>query len=336
MTSSIVDVAREAGVSTATVSRALRGLPRVSPSTRRRVLRTAEELAYVISPSASTLVTGRTRTVGVVVPAIQRWFYGQVVAGIDSVLRENDHDLLLYNLADGGGRARFFERMPPRRRVDGVVVVTLPLAEAELDALRDLHVPLALVGVGPSSASDASLVRVDEEEAAAGAVQHLLNLGHRRIGLIAGLAAEPLPFVAAEQRRRGYLRALRRAGVPIDPALDIPGNFEFEGGAQAMAQLLTLADAPTAVFAASDEMALGALRTLQRMGLRVPQDMSVVGFDDHELAALVDLTTVSQGVHAQGATAARHVLAALAGDEAPRASIVPTQLVVRGSTAALR
>jgi DNA-binding LacI/PurR family transcriptional regulator len=336
MVSSIVDVAREAGVSTATVSRALRGLPRVSPNTRRHVLRTAQELGYVISPSASTLATGRTRTVGVVVPAIQRWFYGQVVAGIDSVLRENDLDLLLYNLADGGGRAHFFERMPLRRRVDGVVVVTLPLAQTELDALRDLQVPLSLVGVGRSATSDASLVRVDDEAAAAGAVQHLLNLGHRRIGLIAGLAAEPLPFLAAEQRRRGYLRTLRRAGVPIDPALDTPGNFEFEGGAQAMAQLLTLADPPTAVFAASDEMALGALRTLQRMGLRVPQDMSVVGFDDHELAALVDLTTVSQGVHAQGATAARQVLAALAGEEAPRASIVPTQLVVRGSTAALR
>lgn len=333
MVSSIVDVARRAGVSTATVSRAMRGLPEVSQSTRDRVTRAAEELGYVISPQASSLATGRTRTVGVVLPFVNRWFFGQVVAGVDSVLRANDFDLLLYNLGDARGRARFFARMPVRRRVDALIVLTLPMSNTEIEALGALEVPIALVGASlPSFWS----VRIDDVDGARKAVQHLVNLGHQRIGLISGMPDEPLGFTGPidVDRRNGYRAALRQAGIPPDPRLDIPADFDLEGGANAMAELLTLPEPPTAVFAESDEMALGALRTLRRIGLRVPEDMSVVGFDDHEMAELFELTTISQRVFEQGVLAARQVLDALLAEAAvmPKEIVVPTRLVVRAST----
>jgi LacI family repressor for deo operon, udp, cdd, tsx, nupC, and nupG len=332
MITRIADVAQRAGVSTATVSRAIRGLPRVSDDTRERVMRAAAELGYVISPQASTLVTGRTRTVGIVVPFVDKWFFGQVVAGVDSVLRANDFDLLLYNLGDARGRRRFFDQMPVRRRVDALIVLSLPLTAAEMAVLAALEVPVALVG---ASAPACWSVRIDDQEGASKAVQHLLNLGHRRIGLICGVPDEPMRFTAPVDRRSGYHAALKRAGIPLDARLEAPADFTIEGGAAAMAELLTLAEPPTAVFAQSDELALGALRTLRRMGLRVPGDMSVVGFDDHEMAELFELTTIAQRVVEQGVLVAGQVLDALLSDGAaqPAEIIVPTRLVVRASTA---
>jgi DNA-binding LacI/PurR family transcriptional regulator len=332
--SSIIDVAQRAGVSTATVSRAIRGLPRVSDSTRARVMRAAAELGYVISPQASSLASGRTNSVGVVVPFVNKWFFGQVVAGIDAVLGASDFELLLYNLGDARGRARFFERMPVRRRVDGLIVLALPLSRTEVAALGALDVPIALVG---ATAPGFWSVRIDDQDGARKAVQHLINLGHRRIGLISGHSQEPMQFTAPHDRRAGYHAALQQAGIPLDPHLEVPGDFDLTGGAHAVAQLLTLAEPPTAVFAASDEMAMGAMQALRRMGMRVPEDMSVIGFDGHEMAELLDLTTVAQQVVDQGRLVALQVLRALVGesDTRPTETVLPTHLVVRGSTGPL-
>ncbi|HEY0581845.1 MAG TPA: substrate-binding domain-containing protein, partial [Chloroflexota bacterium] len=206
------------------------------------------------------------------------------------------------------------------------------LTAAEIDALGALEVPVALVG---ASAPSFWSVRIDDEDGANKAVQHLLNLGHRQIGLIRGVPNEPMRFTAPVDRRTGYQTALRRAGITVDPRLEAPADFTVEGGATAMAELLALAEPPTAVFAQSDELALGALRTLRRMGLRVPGDMSVVGFDDHEMAELFELTTIAQRVVEQGVLVAGQVLDALLSDGAaqPAEIIVPTRLVVRASTA---
>jgi DNA-binding LacI/PurR family transcriptional regulator len=326
----IVDVAQRAGVSTATVSRAIRGLPKVSNDARERVRRAVQELGYVTSPQASSLVTGRTRTVGIVVPYVNKWFFGQVVSGVDAVLRASDMDLLLYNLGDLRGRQRFFARMPMRRRVDALIVVSLAPTEAEVQTLRALEIPVALVG---ASASPFWSVRIDDVDGATRAVQHLLNLGHRRVGMIRGAEEEPMRFTTPVDRMHGYRAALKRAGIAPDPQLEAPADFTLEGGATAMAELLSLAEPPTAVFAQSDEMALGALRTLRRMGRRVPTDISVVGFDDHEMAELFDLTTVAQRAVDQGALVAEELLHVLGdGDQAvPREVLVPTRLIVRGS-----
>ena len=332
MAASIIDVAKRAGVSTATVSRALRGLPNVSEATRERVLRAARELSYTISPHASSLASGRTGTVGVVLPFVNRWFYSQVVAGIDSVLRANDLDILLYNLGDERVHERFFARMPLRRRVDALIVLNLPLSAAEREALVSMEVPIAVLGTRIPGCWHVS---IDNAEGTSTAVRHLINLGHRRIGMITGAPVDPRGFTTPIVRQHTYRTVLAQAGIPYDPDLEAPGHLGIKEGAAAMSRLLSLPDPPTAVFAESDQMAFGALRMLSRVGLRVPEDVSVIGFDDHETAELLDLTTIAQPVAYQGELLARQILDALSGaSEEPTRVVVPTELIVRGTTGA--
>lgn len=328
---SIDEVAARAGVSIATVSRALRGLPNVAESTRRRVRRAADELGYEASPHAAGLAGGATRTVGVVVPHVDRWFFGRVIAGAEPVLRAAGYDLLLYSVADQGARERFFARLPFRRRVDAVLVLALPLNDDESAAVRQLGVPTAVVGASlPGFAG----VRIDDVAGARVAVEHLADLGHTRIAMIAGEGSEPMHFTAPFDRCGGYRAAIKERGLDDDPALEVPGRFTVEGGRRAMGELLALPTPPTAVFAQSDEMAFGAIRAAFDAGVRLPEDVSLVGFDDHDLADLVGLTTIAQPVVGQGASAAQLLLDALrpGGQLATDTFLMPTRLVVRATT----
>ena len=306
---SIVDVAARAGVSVATVSRALRDMPNVSPATRDRVLAAAAELDYTVSPLASGLVTGRINAIGVVLPYAGRWFFAEVLRGIEEVLRGRGYDLILHVLSDSQRRAEFFETLPLRRRVDGVLVVALPLDAREITSLRSLGVPLAGVAEPMTGVHGE---RVDNVAAARLAVQHLINLGHRRIGCIGGDLDGPEHFSVPGWRTQGYREALTMAGIEVRPGWERDGQFTAEGGELAMTALLSQpGGAPTAVFCQSDEMAFGALRALRHSGLRCPEDVSIVGLDDHELAHTFDLTTVAQPVAAQGAAAARWLIGRL-------------------------
>jgi DNA-binding LacI/PurR family transcriptional regulator len=320
------DVARLAGVSTATVSRTLRGLPNVSDETRDRVLHAAASLSYVVSPIASRLASGRTHTVGVIVPYAARWFFGQIVAGAESVLREHDLDLLLYNLGDVAARQRFFGQLPLRRRVDAVLVVAMQFSDPEIADLRSLGVPIVAVG---HDVPGAGCVRIDDMAAATSAIQHLLSLGHRRIGMISTYADQTMFLPVAHARRRAYINTLRAVGLPVCDELVMSVPHGLDGGEQAMRRLLTLPDPPTAVFAESDELAFGALSALRRTGRHV----SVIGFDDHELSALLDLTTVRQRVFEQGVLAAGMLRRAMTvSDWTPEELLMPTTLVTRAST----
>jgi LacI family transcriptional regulator, repressor for deo operon, udp, cdd, tsx, nupC, and nupG len=334
----IVDVARHAGVSVATVSRALRGMPNVSQTTRARVLRSAAELQYTASPLASGLVTGRVRSVGVVLPYASQWFFAEVIGGIEEALRDHGYDLVLHVLADERRRQDFFGSLPVRRRVDALLVVGLPLDERESEVLRGLGIPLACVAE-PVPGLHGELV--DNVAAGRTAVQHLLNLGHRRIACIGGDMTGPERYNLPGLRTRGYRQALDRAGIDPRSEWERDGGFNPQGGESAMTSLLSSVDPPTAVFCQSDEMAFGAFRALRRSGLRCPQDISVVGVDGHELAEVFDLTTVAQPVSAQGAAAARWLIDRLDGHPRPEetdrlpedVSLHPIRLVLRGSTA---
>ncbi len=333
---SIKDVARTVGVSTATVSRALRGLPRVSDETRIRVLQAAAELDYVASPTAASLASGQTRAVGVIVPFVTRWFYASVVQGAEELLREEGYDLLLYNLGgDREARRRVFRSHLLRKRVDAVLVLSLTPTDEEVRALAKLDRPVAVVGATvPGWAS----VRIDDNETARIAMQHLLDLGHRRIGYIGGSLEEQLDFAAPLDRLHGYRTAMDCAGIEVVPSWEVIGDFTVRGGLAAMRLLLEADPRPTAVFAASDEMAVGAVHAAREAGLRVPEDISVIGIDDHDMAEFFDLSTVAQPVHQQGQLAARLLLDALAAvDEDPSAEppalTVPTRLIVRHTTA---
>ncbi|MBB1246826.1 LacI family DNA-binding transcriptional regulator, partial [Streptomyces durbertensis] len=331
MTVSITDVASAAGVSASTVSRALRGRPGVSDEVREHITAVAASLGYTASRSASSLASGRTYTIGVLAPFVGRWFFGTVLDAAEKVFSAGGYDVLLYNLGTPEARKRFFTKLPARKRVDAVLSLLIP-DEEEAAALRSLGVPLATTVGGPREGF--AVVGIDDHAGATSAVRHLVNLGHRRIGMISG-ASGPLHWTTPVQRRQAYLDVLADAGIGHDPSLEVDGGYTVEGGERAMTELLANSRPPTAVFAQSDEMAMGALRVLRRHRLRVPDDVSVVGFDDHELAEVVGLTTVAQPVARQGAEAARLLLEQLdrPGTETPGHVRMPIRLELRETTA---
>ncbi len=331
----IDDVARLAGVSTATVSRALRGLPTVSEATRNRVLAAAEQLGYTASPSASRLAGGKTGTVAVIVPRITRWFFSTVVEAAEETLYQAGYDLLLYNL---GGREQTRQRLLRtanlHKRVDAVMLVATPMQAADFPTVTGFALPGVTVSSGTVVPGWPS-VRIDDVAAARTATGHLLDLGHQRIAHISGDPADELAYTTHLDRRRGYQEALRTAGIQPDPRLDVEAAFTVGGGRRATEELLRRRASPSAIFAACDEMAMGAMATLRLAGLRVPQDISVIGVDDHDLAEVVGLSTVAQPAAEQGRRAAHLLLGPLtgrAGSTGAAPVILPTWLVLREST----
>jgi LacI family transcriptional regulator, repressor for deo operon, udp, cdd, tsx, nupC, and nupG len=331
----IEEVARAVGVSSATVSRALSGRGHVSVATRARVLEAARELGYVVSSSASALATGRMRNVGVVIPFLNRWFYGAVVEGAESALLEQGYDLTLYNL--GGGvdeRRSVFEHFLLRKRVDAVIAVSLELTEAEVARLHEVGKPM--VGVGGPLPGVRTL-SIDDLAVSRLATEHLIGLGHRRIAHIGGDRAVEMDFHLPTTRRLGYQAALVDAGLPDDPRLFQAGDFTMQGGYAAAKQLLGVPhDRPTAIFAASDEMAFGAILAARDLGMDVPRDVSIVGIDDHDLASFFQLTTVAQYPMLQGRMAVDVLMQELHPGHPEPDSLntpLPYDLVVRSSTA---
>lgn len=328
----IHDVAREVRLSTATVSRALRGLPGVSDETRQRVTEAAQRLGYVPSAAASVLASGQTRTVAMVVPFVTRWYFGEVIQGAEAVLRQRGYDVLLYNLAgDRSVRHRVLSTHLLTKRVDGILILGIEPDDDERVWLAKHAPPIALVG---ATMPGAPTVSIDEDATARTAMAHLLSLGHRRIGYVGGSETEPLTYTTPRRRLAGYRGSLTDAGLAVDPALETMGHFTVEGGIAAGHRLLSLPEPPTAIFCASDEMALGVLRAAVERRVRVPSGLSVIGIDDHALSRFADLTTVRQPVAEMGAAAAERLLAELIdGADGTDEMVLPTELLVRGSTA---
>ena len=329
----IKDIARVTGVSVATVSRALRDLPYVAPETRSRVIEAAAELQYETHPQASRLVSGRTWTIGVVAPQFGTWFPFRALGGINSVFARAGYDVLISMMTAPGDRRRFLsDARSFCRRVDGIVLIdTFVSVEADsADAFFDR--PAVAVG---EKLDGASSITIDNRLAARRAVEYLIELGHNRIGLVAGPHLPDLPTPVPEQRRLGYEDALGATGLPVDPELTVSGEWTAGGGAAALAALLDRPDPPTAVFCMSDEMAFGVLRAAAKRGLGVPDDISVVGFDDHDLAGALGLTTMRQAVDEMGVRAAATVVGLIDGDP-PTDITWDVPLVVRETTQHLR
>ncbi len=329
----IEDVASAAGVSVATVSRALRGLPNVAASTRTRVTEVAATLNYQPDPAAARLAAGRTGTITVMVPHLSSWYFSNVVAGAEAVCAEAGYDFLVVGVPSRDECARLLdERYHLERRTDGVVLVNIPASRTQADSLRERGVSLATVG---SHTEGYPSVRVDDFAVGRLAAEHLIDLGHRRIGLITGQSDDPMNFEVPQLRHEGFVVGLSDAGLTLDAELVESGNFGIDGGQEAMCLLLDLWDPPTAVFAMSDEMAFGALMELDRRGLRAGVDVSVIGVDDHEFARVVQLTTISQQVAAQGAMATRALVAAMTAATAVNSDQPvpsPVALVTRATT----
>ena len=337
----IDDVARDVGMSTATVSRALRGLPRVSESTRLKVSEAALRLGYVPSPHAARLASGRTGSVAIVVPFVTRWFFATIYDGVEQTLRRADYDVLVYNLAgDAATRKRVLGTHELSKRVDAILLLGIEPTPDEVAWLGERGAPVSTLG---TEVAHWPSVRIDDGQVARTAVEHLIDLGHRRIGTIGGHIDEGLDVVTPSDRRAAYRRTLVEHGMELLPELETEGGFTLEGGYRSGLQLLDVSPRPTAVFCASDEMAVGLLRACRERGVRVPEELSIVGVDDHEMSPYLDLTTVRQPVFEQGVAAAQQIVDRLSRpattDDEPVAAleaehlVLPTELVVRGSTA---
>lgn len=333
---SIDEVARLAGVSTATVSRALSGRGHVSAASRDRVRAAAQTLGYVVSSRASSLASGRTRNIGVVVPYLDRWFFSTVLSGVSSALMRAGYDITLYNItADEDVRRNVFDTALRRQRVDAVIAVSIELDDDETTRLLELGLPVIAIG-GPNPKLDT--LTVDDGALAQLATEHLLGLGHTAIAHIGANPEFDIDFHIPSQRRLGFEKALADAGITLNPAFLEPADFTVDGGYRAAKQLLGRpGPRPTAVFAASDEMAIGAILAARDLGFRVPEDLSVVGIDGHELGEFFQLTTVDQFPLGQGERAAAAVLAKLEDAPlVPAPGALPYELIVRGTTARAR
>lgn len=303
----IYDVARRAGVGIGTVSRVLNDSPQVADITRKRVLAAIQELEYSPDPIARSLNSGRTHTLGVVVPFFTRPFFTVVLEGVQAEVAAQGYDLVLYNVIKREQRDIYFQKLPMRRRVDGLIIISLPPDPAEAEMLKRSKVPIVLVDCySPFLTS----IVVNNVTGAYNAVSHLLAAGRRRIGFINGIIEGNFRFNQASDRYTGYEAALHKYGVAVNPAFITASAWNRQAGREAALKLLNLAEAqrPDAIFTASDMQALGVLEAVKELGLRTPQDIAVVGYDGIELAELLDLTTVQQPMLEMGTLGVRLLL----------------------------
>jgi DNA-binding LacI/PurR family transcriptional regulator len=332
--SGVVQIAKIAGVSPATVSRALRGLHHVNEETRSKVVAAALELKY---PLRQDLIprelVNKTNRVGVIAPYISRWFFSQAINGIEQSLREAGMDLLLYNFSQIDARKRIFHHKQLRGKVDALIVVSMPPTDEEFSSLLSLGIPITTIGFIHEGCTS---VTIDDVLGGAVATKHLTELGHREIAVLSGQRETSYNFDVSDNRNLGYIKSLNEVGVEWNPELEIRGDFNIYTAEIAMESFLRRKKLPTALFCHSDEMAFGALKAIRKRGLRVPEDMSVIGFDDHDIAQYIGLTTVSQPPQFEGQLAAASSIAEIAnpGHE-HRNIIVPLSLVVRETTAAI-
>ncbi len=330
----IVEIAELAGVSPATVSRALRGLHHVNEKTRAKIIKAAQELDYPLRPEvAPPGEDGRTNTIGVIAPFLFRWYFAQALAGVEEALREAGMDLLLYNFSQIDARQRIFLQRKMIDKVDGLIVISLPPTEDEFRRILNLGIPLSLLGVTDSRCPSVS---IDDVQGAQIATQHLVDMGHRDIALMIGQNDQKYDFKVSSQRKEGFLGVLKDNGIEFDPRNELLADYDSATAELVMDDFLRRKKLPTAIFCSSDEMAFGVYKSLTKKGMRIPDDFSIVGYDGHELSAALNLTTVVQPVRFLGQLAASQVLAQITkpGTE-QKAMIVPTSLVQRGSVAKL-
>jgi LacI family transcriptional regulator len=328
MATTIKDVAREAGVSVATVSRVMNGHAAVTPETRERIQRVATELRFMPSSAARSLITRRTHTVGALLPDLHGEFFSELIRGIDLAARSRGLHLLVSSSHDNAAEAAAALRAM-HGRVDGLLVMSPHVDANFLGGNLPPGLPAVLMNTGVDDAEHTTL-RVDNFGGAQAMVRHLVAVGHRRIAFIAG----PAHNHDAQERLRGYRAALAES-LPGTPELVFQGDFTDASGERACRELLALAERPSAVFAGNDMMALGCLAALDSAGLEVPRDIALAGFDDIPICRYLRpaLTTVRVPIVEMGALALAELASAIEAPLRPPAGAqtLRTELVVRQS-----
>jgi len=327
----INDVAARAGVSRTTTSRVLNNRPKVDAETRRRVQRAIQELGYVPSPTARRLSLGRTWTVDVVASYLTRPQAIERLRGAESVLGDTGFDLVVRNVETPERRERYLRELPASNRTDGVLLVSLPPTSDNLRRLAVGPVPVVVIDVHGQAVEGLPVVRGDDVAGGAIAARYLFTLGHRSIGFVADSFDNPYGFTSSRDRYAGFTDVLRELGIEVEAALGAHGSRSARDLAL---RLLTGRRPPTAIFAASDTQALGVMSAARDLGLQVPADLTVVGYDDIPIAEPIGLTTIRQHLFESGRIGAELLLAEIEQRSAvpPLVSLEP-ELVVRATSA---
>ena len=330
--STLGDVAKRAGVSMMTVSRVINNSGYISQETRQRVERAIADLGYVPNALARSLRFKQTKTLALVLTDITNPFFTTVARGVEDAASEQDFSVMFCNTDESQVEEAEYLSVIVQKQVDGMLLVPAATAPDSARFLRERNVPFVVLD--RRIRGDAvDTVRGDSEQGAYDLTLHLLSLGHRRIGMLSG----PSVVMTAADRVAGYRRAMADAGAPVDESLILEGPYTLEGGYTLAEQMLTVKPRPTGLVAANNFIAIGALRALRVAGLRVPQDVSLVAFDDLPPSIVIDpfFTVVSQPAYEMGQKATALLLERLAGTgpAAPLEIILPTQLIVRESSA---
>jgi len=326
----IREVAQAAGVSVATVSRALHGMSVISQKTRDHVSAVALELGYELPTRPEPGI--RDRRVAIVLPFLGRWYFAKALEAIERIVREHGYEAVVLRPLDSTGQPMAVADHLEHFSVKGVIIISQPPSETDIAALEKLQLPTILIDISDNRFPH---VVIDDVQVGLLATRHLIAQGHSKIALLSGDPHDPKNFSTPNDRRAGYLRAMTQAGLEIRPEFQIFADFTARGADAVVTRLLVQEDIPTAIFAASDEMAMGAMGAARRLGLRVPEDLSIVGVDDHDLAETVGLTTVAQPIETMAEMAAWQLVSQM-GNEAKQPSLqkheMPVTLVVRTST----
>ncbi len=327
----IRDVAKYAGVGVGTVSRVLNDSPDVSPPTRDKVLDAIKALDYTPNPIARRLSLGKTLTIAVIAPFFTRPSVVERLRGIEHVIADSEYDLIVFNVETSSRRDAYFRNVSRRERVDGLIVISLLPRDNDVQRLKQGGTPVVLVDVAHPEFSQ---IIIDDVKGGKQATRHLLHLGHRKIGFLSDYEDSSFYFTANRDRYAGYCQALKDAGLPLRPEYTVHGRHSRSSAFEMTMQLLELDDRPTAIFATSDTLAIGVLEAAQQAELAVPNDLSVIGYDDIEIAEYLQLTTIRQSLFETGAEGIKLLLKEIDSPPAsPTQVLLPTELVVRETTA---
>lgn len=325
-------IARLANVSIATVSRTINRVSTVNPKMAKRVWDVIEKLDFVPNTQARALVSGRSKLFGLVVSEITNPFFPELIQGFEDIAVEHGYEILVSSTNHDPKRMSHCIRRMLERKVEGVAIMTFGIEEPLLEQLAKRKVPLVFIDVGPDRPG-ISVLKVDYHHGIRQAVQHLAALGHRNIAFVSG----PMRLHSAQSRLAAFTKSMQECGIAPDPAHIVEGDHTLEGGVVAMEQLLALAELPTAVMCSNDMTAIGVLHKLYRTGLRVPDAISVIGFDDIHIAEVMmpPLTTIQMSrfeIAKAAFGALRSHVESPEQSQGKREFKIPTDLIVREST----
>ncbi|NEW09514.1 LacI family transcriptional regulator [Paenibacillus sp. SYP-B3998] len=333
MNPTIKDVARRANVSIATVSRILNNLPGYSEETRKKVLQVINETGYQPNAIARGLINKRTRTIGVLFPTVSSMFSSEILDGIEQFAHNHDYSVIVCNTDADGKRTLKYLQVLGEKQVDGIIFSSGNLKDEYYQTIKSMAIPLVLVST-ISQRFSVPYVKVDDRLASYQATEYLIKKGHKQIGMISGTKED---LIAGVPRVEGFLQALNDYGIPHRSECLVYGGFDFNSGCKVVKELLRNAPDTTAVFAASDEMAAATISVASKQGIRVPEQLSVIGYDNLKLAQMTvpPLTTVEQPLFEMGRIAAEQLLTMIETGKDTGSRIVPHSIIERKTVRSL-